>query len=183
MNFKRFPIEGPILAEPVRHFDYRGHFVETFNAELWRREGVNCDWVQDNASLSLRRGTLRGLHFQRPPHAQAKLVRVIRGSILDFAVDIRKASPSFGKHVSAVLSGDNARQLYVPEGFAHGFVTLTDDAEVAYKVSSAYAPQADSGICWDDPDLGLDWGVEPSAVIVSPKDRLLSRLAELDNPF
>ena len=139
--------------------------------------------MQDNHSLSAAVGTVRGLHYQIPPHPQAKLVRVLRGSILDIAVDLRRSSPHFGRHVAAELSADNAAQLYVPVGFAHGFCTLEPDTEVAYKVTDLYAPELDRGLAWDDPDLGLPWPFGAAEVTLSDKDRRAPRLRDLPHCF
>ena len=169
---------------PRRIEDERGYFSETFNARVLRDAGIGIlDFIQDNHSYSRRRGTVRGLHFQKPPAAQAKLIRVVRGSILDVAVDIRTGSATFGRHVSAVLSADNGKQILIPEGFAHAFCTLQDDTEVAYKVSDHHAPDCDAGILWNDPDLGIDWPVDPGLAILSEKDRALPRLSDLPPTF
>ena len=144
-----------VLVEAPRFGDERGWFMETYNARRWADQGVAADFVQDNQSYSSAVGTLRGLHFQRPPHAQAKLVRCVRGSILDVAVDLRAGSPTYGQWVGAVLDALNGRQLFVPAGFAHGFVTLVPDCEIAYKVSDFYAPECDGGIRWDDLEIAV----------------------------
>ena len=173
------------LITPKRFGDARGFFMETFSAAKLAEHGIERDWVQDNHSLSARPGVLRGLHFQAPPHAQAKLVRVTRGRVWDVAVDIRVGSPTFGKWVSAELSADNDQQMFIPEGFAHGFITLDPNTEFLYKVSSCYAPQSEGGVRWDDSDLNLPW---PLADIeggpqLSDKDVKLPGLADLDSPF
>ncbi|MFK7959432.1 MAG: dTDP-4-dehydrorhamnose 3,5-epimerase [Phycisphaerales bacterium] len=179
MQFLETDLPGVFIVEPVRHGDHRGFFAETWNAERFTAAGLDRPWMQDNHSRSQTPGTLRGLHFQAPPHAQTKLVRVIRGSVLDVAVDIRRGSPTFGKHVAVELSESNFRQLYVPAGFAHGFVTQVPDTEVLYKVDAGYAPDADMGIAWDDADLGIDWGASPDAVVLSDKDQQHPTLAGL----
>jgi len=145
--------------------------------------GIRCHFVQDNQSYSARAGTLRGLHFQLPPHAQAKLIMVLRGRILDVAVDVRRGSSSYGRHVSVEISADSGQQVYIPVGFAHGFLTLTDDVLVMYKVSDYYAPACDSGVRWDDSDIAIPWPMRASDLIVSEKDSRLPRLAEFDSPF
>ncbi|MBB5752403.1 dTDP-4-dehydrorhamnose 3,5-epimerase [Prosthecomicrobium pneumaticum] len=183
MDIERLPIDGVVLIRPRRIGDSRGFFAETFRRDRLVAEGLPCDFVQENHSLSRRVGTLRGLHYQLPPRAQAKLVRVVRGAILDVAVDIRRGSPSYGGHVKAVLSAENGHQLLVPVGFAHGFVTLEPDTEVVYKVSDVYAPAEDRGVLWSDPALGVGWGVASDAVHLSDKDRALPPLAAAENPF
>ena len=167
------------LVEPARFGDERGFFSETYNQKDLAQAGLEANFVQDNQSLSRQRGTLRGLHFQRPPYAQGKLVRVVRGRILDVALDIRHGSPTFGQHVSAELSADNWRQLYVPVGYAHGFVTLESDTEVLYKVTNYYSAEHEGGISWNDPALGIDWGIDTAAISLSDKDKRHSTLDEL----
>lgn len=179
----RFPVPGPVLIEARRFGDARGFFLESWSARDFAALGIPDLFVQDNHSLSAAIGTVRGLHFQVPPHPQAKLVRVLRGAILDVAVDIRRSSPHFGRHVAVVLSAANARQLYVPAGFAHGFCTLEPDTEVAYKVSDIYAPACDRAIAWDDPDLALPWPVGAGEAILSDKDRRAPRLADAPELF
>lgn len=161
--------------------DERGYFSEVFSKRAFAEAGIACDFVQDNHSFSARRGTVRGLHFQSPPAAQHKLIRVIRGSVLDVAVDLRRSSSTFGKAVAIELSADNRLQLYIPIGFAHGFCTLEDRTEVIYKVSAFYAPESDYGLAWDDPALSIDWPVRCEAATLSKKDRQHPRLADL--PF
>lgn len=180
---RRFGVSGPLLLSVRRFVDARGVFVETYNRRDFAALGISDEFVQDNQSLSKAPGTVRGLHFQTPPAAQAKLVRVLRGRVLDVAVDLRTGSPSYGRHVTAELSAENGLMLYVPAGFAHGFVTREPDTEVAYKVTALYAPECDRGLAWDDPALGIDWGVDPAAAILSDKDRRLPRLAELGPVF
>ncbi|MFL5332885.1 MAG: dTDP-4-dehydrorhamnose 3,5-epimerase [Geminicoccaceae bacterium] len=175
----RHAVVGPVLVVPRRFGDHRGFFLETYSARDFAALGIGEVFVQDNHSLSREAGTVRGLHFQLPPHAQAKLVRVLRGAVLDIAVDLRRGSPSYGQHVAAELSAGNAHQLYIPAGFAHGFCTLEPDTEVAYKVSAFYAPECDRSLAWDDPDLALPWPVAPGAAQLSDKDRRAPRLRDL----
>lgn len=173
-----------VLIRPSRFGDDRGWFSEVYNATAFAKWGIEDRFVQDNHSLSVPVGTLRGLHFQTPPFEQAKLVRCIRGAIFDVAVDIRRDSPTFGKWVGAELSAENGCQLYVPIGFAHGFVTLEPSTEVTYKVSNFYSSASDGGILWSDPKIGIDWplpgGVDP---ILSPKDGRQPLLRDFDSPF
>ena len=171
------------LLSTVRHDDARGYFCETYSRPALADVGIDVEFVQDNQSFSLGRSTVRGLHFQCPPFAQAKLVRVIRGAIFDVAVDLRRGSPTYGFHACAVLSAENRQQLFVPVGFAHGFATLEPETEVAYKVSSPYAPDHEGGLNWNDPELGIDWPFPAADAILSEKDGLLPPLAELDSPF
>jgi dTDP-4-dehydrorhamnose 3,5-epimerase len=171
------------LVETDRHADERGHFTETYSRRAFAAAGIGMEFVQDNHSLSRRPGTVRGLHFQAPPFAQDKLVRVVRGAIFDVAVDVRRGSPSFRRHVAVILRADEPRQLLVPAGFAHGFCTLEPDTEVIYKVSGFYSPAHDRGIRWDDPDLGIAWPVAAGAATVSLKDRQLPALRDSDVPF
>ncbi len=163
--------------------DERGLFSETYSQRALETEGLHVAFVQDNHSVSRAKGVVRGLHFQKPPHAQGKLVRVTRGAIFDVAVDIRQGSPTYGHHVATMLSAENWGQLWVPAGFAHGFCTLEPDTEVLYKVTDYYAPEADSGIAWDDPALGIDWPVGAAEATLSDKDRRLPKLAELGPVF
>jgi dTDP-4-dehydrorhamnose 3,5-epimerase len=183
MNVLRNPSPLPLAIVPKRHADARGWFSETFFLEQWRDLGVGCTFVQDNQSQSTRKGTLRGFHFQEPPSAQAKLVGVPRGRILGVAVDIRHGSPSFGKFVSAELSSDSGRQLFVPTGFAHGFVTLEDEVLVMYKVSEYYAPSCEGGIRWNDPDIAFPWPFEAAGMIRSERDDRLPLLKDYQSPF
>jgi dTDP-4-dehydrorhamnose 3,5-epimerase len=183
MEIERLSIPDVLLLTPRRFGDDRGFFSETFNAAAWRQAGLEADFVQDNHAYSAEKGVVRGLHFQLHPSAQGKLVRVPRGAILDVAVDIRRGSPTFGKHVSAVISAENWRQIWVPVGFAHGYVTLTPDAEVIYKVTSGYAPALDRGIRWNDPALGIDWGVTEQDAILSEKDRKQPLFADAPDLF
>lgn len=173
----------PFLVEARRFGDARGWFMETYSEAALLGYGVDHRFVQDNHSLSRSVGTIRGFHFQAPPHAQAKLVRCARGAILDYAVDLRRGSPTFGRWVSAELSGENGRQLYVPVGYGHAFVTLKPDTEVIYKVSDFYAPECDGGVSWNDPQIGVDWPLPPEGAVVSDKDMKLPLLADFDSPF
>jgi dTDP-4-dehydrorhamnose 3,5-epimerase len=170
------------LIRPKRYGDSRGWFTETYNVDTFTQAGITATFVQDNHSLSVPAFTLRGLHFQTPPHGQDKLIRCIRGRIFDVAVDVRKGSPTYGRGVGTELSADNGHQLFVPIGFAHGFVTLEPDCEVTYKCSDTYAPQADGGIRWDS--AGIDWPIPAGATLeLSAKDQTLPTLAEFDSPF
>jgi dTDP-4-dehydrorhamnose 3,5-epimerase len=183
MQITALSIPDVLLIEPKRFGDARGFFSETYSRAAFAKAGLAMEFVQDNHSRSTEAGTVRGLHFQTPPFAQDKLVRVARGRILDVAVDIRKASPTFGRHVAAELSAENWAQLLVPVGFAHAFVTLEPDTEVIYKVSNAYAPRNDAGILWNDPDLGIAWPVAATAATLSDKDVRLPRLKDIVSPF
>jgi dTDP-4-dehydrorhamnose 3,5-epimerase len=183
MQVTDLEIEGLKLIVPQRFEDERGFFSETYSERALKEAGFSDTFVQDNFSLSTRRGTIRGLHFQRTPHAQAKLVRVNRGRILDVAVDLRRSSTTYGKHVAVELSRENWAQLYLPVGFAHGFCTLEADTEVVYKISSPYAPEAEAGILWSDPSLAIAWPVNPQDVTVSDKDALLPSFANMAIAF
>lgn len=183
LTAERLSIPDVILITPARYGDDRGFFSETYSAKALSEAGITATFVQDNQSLSRQKGVVRGLHFQSPPHAQGKLVRVVRGSILDVAVDIRKGSPSFGRHVAVELSVENWRQLWVPAGFAHGFCTLEENTEVFYKVTDYYAPECDKGIRWDDPQIGIAWPVGAESVVLSDKDRRLPSLADSPSFF
>jgi dTDP-4-dehydrorhamnose 3,5-epimerase len=183
MNFIRANIPEVIICEPTVHGDHRGYFVETFKKDkLEEFVGYKIEFCQDNESKSSY-GVLRGLHYQLPPFAQTKLVRVIKGQVLDVAVDIRKGSPTFGKYVAVELSGENRRQLLIPRGFAHGFVVLSDEAIFAYKVDSYYSPECDRGIAFDDADIGIDWQIEHSKLQLSDKDRKQPLLKDVDELF
>src|SRR5262245_10737228 len=173
----------PRVVVPKRYGDSRGWFSESFHRERLRDAGIGCDFIQDNQSSSSSSGTLRGLHFQLPPAGQAKLVQVLKGSVLDVVVDVRNGSPTYGKHVSVKLSADNNHQLYVPVGFAHGFLTLENDVQVMYKVSHYYEPKLDSGIRWNDPDIAVQWPIKDSEIALSEKDRRLPFLKEFSSPF
>lgn len=171
------------IVTPRRFGDARGFFAETWNARAFAGAGISTAFVQDNHSVSAQVGTVRGLHFQRPPHAQAKLVRCGRGSLRDVAVDIRRGSPTYGRWVAVELSAENGRQLYIPAGFLHGFVTTAPETEIVYKCSDFYAPDCDGTVRWDDPALGIDWGLDAPAAILSDKDAAAPLLSELGNPF
>jgi dTDP-4-dehydrorhamnose 3,5-epimerase len=171
------------IVNPQRIGDHRGFFSETYNRQRFTEAGIDVEFVQDNHSLSAATGTVRGLHFQSEPFAQAKLIRVVRGRILDIAVDVRRSSRTFGKHVAVELSAENGWQLFVPVGFAHGFCTLEPDTEIIYKVSGYYSAAHDHGLRWSDPDLGIDWPVVPVDAVLSEKDQRQPLLAELPNYF
>ncbi len=183
MKIETFDIDGVFMVTPTKHGDSRGFFSETFRADVFAERGVTAPFVQDNHVRSTTKGVLRGLHFQVPPRAQGKLVRCTEGAILDVAVDIRKGSPTFGKHVAVELMAANWRQLWVPPGFAHGYVTLEEVCEVIYKVTDYYAPDCDRGIAFDDPALAIDWRLPAGALMLSDKDRKQPLLAEIDVPF
>ena len=176
-------ISGVKVLTPRRHGDHRGFFSEVYNRKALREAGIDIDFVQDNHSLSADKGTVRGLHFQSPPFAQDKLVRVVRGSVFDVAVDLRRGSPTFGEHVSAVLSAREWNQVLVPIGFAHGFMTLESHTEVIYKVSNYFAPEHDKGLLWNDPALGIEWPLPDTKAVLSDKDRVQPSLAEFVSPF
>jgi dTDP-4-dehydrorhamnose 3,5-epimerase len=158
------------ILEPKKFGDHRGFFSEIYSRRGLRELGIDIEFVQDNHSLSAEKGTVRALHYQLPPTAQDKLVRVVRGAIMDVAIDIRRASPTFGKHVTAIVSAENWRQMFIPIGFAHGFVTLEANTEVIYKVSNYYSPKDERGILWNDPAIGIAWGVDAQHAILSEKD-------------
>ncbi|MEP1522223.1 dTDP-4-dehydrorhamnose 3,5-epimerase [Ascidiaceihabitans sp.] len=181
LTVEHTPLDGVLILTPARFGDVRGFFSESWNRATMRDAGLDLEFVQDNHSLSARKGTLRGLHFQTPPMAQDKLVRCGRGALYDVAVDIRSGSATFGQWFGVELSAENGRQLLVPAGFAHGFVTLQDDTEICYKCTAPYAPDCDAGIAWDDPDIGVDWGI--SEPVLSEKDATAPTLKELGSPF
>jgi len=183
MEHQSLAIEDVKLITPRIFRDERGFFSETFNLKALEDIGISEKFVQDNHSLSVETGVIRGLHFQSLPYAQGKLVRVVKGSILDVAVDIRNGSPTYGKHVTAVLSVENWQQLWIPNGFAHGFCTLEPNTEVLYKVTDYYAPECDKGLAWNDAALGIDWPVDPEKVILSDKDAGYPTLSELPAYF
>lgn len=183
MKIEPTSLGGVLILEPRRLGDARGWFTETWNAATLAAVGLDLAFVQDNQSFSAPRHTLRGLHFQRPPRAQDKLVRCTRGAIRDVAVDIRRGSPTFGAWVAVELSAENGRQLLVPRGFLHGFLTLTPDAEVQYKCTDFYAPDCEGAVVWDDPDLGIDWGLGDAVPVLSARDAAAPRLAAIDSPF
>lgn len=171
-----------LLLETTRHSDHRGFFAETYSRKKYIKFGINVEFVQDNHSLSREVGTLRGLHFQAPPHAQIKLVRCGRGAIFDVAVDIRRGSPTYGQWEGYKLTAENGFQLYVPVGFAHGFLTLEPDSEIVYKCSDYYAPETEGSVLWRDPDIGIDW---PTSVTpnLSEKDAVAPMLSDFTSPF
>jgi dTDP-4-dehydrorhamnose 3,5-epimerase len=171
------------LVIPTIHRDARGFLSETYSRRILEAAGIAADFVQDNHSLSAEVGTLRGLHFQVPPHAQGKLVRVTHGSIYDVAVDLRVGSPTFGQHAGAILSAANWTQMWIPAGFAHGFCTLEPDTEVIYKVTAYYAPQCDRGLKWNDAALGIEWPIDPDKVRLSDKDRTHPALKDMAPAF
>ena len=182
MKFIKTEIPDVYIIEPSVFGDSRGYFLESFNLEKFEENICKIRFVQDNESKSSK-GVLRGLHFQKPPFNQAKLVRCVEGSVMDVAVDIRKGSPTYGKHVSVELTGENKRQLFVPRGFAHGFSVLSETAVFAYKVDNTYAPDYDFGIKWNDKDLAIDWGLLEQEVKLSEKDKNLIAFSNLDSPF
>ena len=182
MNVIKTDIEGVVIIEPRIFGDPRGYFFESFSQRDFDAQVRTVRFVQDNESRSCY-GVLRGLHFQKPPFTQSKLVRVIRGTVLDVAVDIRQGSPTFGKHVAVELSGENHLQFFVPRGFAHGFSVLSDEAVFQYKCDNFYAPQSEGALAWDDPDLGIDWRLPSGSVILSEKDRHHRRLGDSDFLF
>ncbi len=183
MQIERLSIPEVMILTPDRYGDARGFLSETYNAQALAEAGIETDFVQDNHSLSAAKGTVRGLHFQIPPFAQAKLVRVIAGAIFDVAVDLRRGSPSYGRHVSREISAAAWNQILVPVGFAHGFCTLAPDTQVLYKVSAYYAPAHDRGLLWNDPALGIDWPVAERAAMLSDRDRRHPGLAALPAYF
>ncbi len=182
MEVIKTDIDGPVILEPRVFRDARGYFFESYNKEVFDRLVGPVDFVQDNESCSTR-GVMRGLHFQRPPFTQAKLVRCVRGAVLDVAVDIRKGSPTYGKYVAVELTEENHRQFFVPRGFAHGFAVLSDVAVFQYKCDNYYAPQADGGISILDDSLGIDWRIDPAQAILSEKDMKHPLLKDFDSPF
>ncbi|TNE53540.1 MAG: dTDP-4-dehydrorhamnose 3,5-epimerase [Bacteroidetes bacterium] len=182
MQFIKTPIQDLVIIEPRVFGDRRGYFMESFKKDEFEKHVTAVEFVQDNESLSSR-GVLRGLHFQVPPYTQSKLVRVIEGEVLDVAVDLRKNSKTYGQYYSILLSGENKRQLFVPQGFAHGFVVLSEQAIFSYKVDAPYAPEHESGIRWDDPELNIDWKLEASEVLLSEKDQELPGIKNFQSPF
>ena len=179
MEFKKTAIEGVYIIEPRVFNDARGYFFEAWKQEEFNAHIGQVNFIQDNESKSSR-GVLRGLHYQKGEFSQAKLVRVIKGRVLDVAVDIRKSSPTFGQHVMVELSEDNKRQFFIPRGFAHGFLVLSDEAIFTYKVDNVYAPQAEAGIRWNDPTLNIDWPIDPREVLTSEKDLKQPLLSEAE---
>ncbi len=183
MEIAALEIPDVKVVTPRKFGDARGFFSEVYNKKQLTAQGIDIDFVQDNQSYSADPGTVRGLHFQAPPFAQDKLVRVLRGSIFDVAVDIRRGSPTYGRCASAIISAEAWNQFFVPTGFAHGYCTLESDTEVFYKVSSYYAPDCDFGIFWSDPDLEISWPIAENAAVISDKDRVLPRLSMIESPF
>ena len=182
MNTIKTDIEGVVIIEPRIFRDARGYFFESYSKKEFDEKVAHVDFVQDNESCSTR-GVMRGLHFQRPPYTQAKLVRCVKGAVLDVAVDIRKGSPTYGKHVAVELTEDNHRQFFIPKGFAHGFAVLSDVAVFQYKCDEFYHPEADGGISILDDTLGIDWKIDPAEAILSDKDKNHPFLADFDSPF
>jgi len=182
MNVINTDIQGVVIIEPKVFGDHRGYFFESFSEKDFTSAVGEVKFVQDNESKSSH-GVLRGLHFQKPPHAQAKLVRVVKGRVLDVAVDLRKGSPTFGKHVAVELTEENHRQLFIPRGFAHGFAVLSDEAVFQYKCDNYYAPQSEGSVLWNDPDIGIEWGIPSEDVMLSEKDRNAPLLKDLGDVF
>lgn len=183
LDIEKTALQGVLLITPRRFGDDRGFFSESWNSDRMAEHGLNFDFVQDNHSLSNQVGTIRGLHFQSPPHAQDKLVRCGRGAIFDVSVDIRVGSPTYGQWVGYELSAENGRQLLVPKGFLHGFVTREPNTEICYKCTDYYAPECDGAVRFDDPAIGIDWGMGDTAALLSDKDAIAPMLSELNNPF
>ncbi|MGD1875988.1 MAG: dTDP-4-dehydrorhamnose 3,5-epimerase [Kiloniellaceae bacterium] len=182
MDVTRLAIPDVLVLKPVKHGDHRGFFSETYNKQAFAAAGIDADFVQDNQSLSAEVGTVRGLHFQVPPRAQAKLLRVVSGAVFDVAVDLRWGSPSYGQHVGATISAAAWNQIFIPAGFAHGFCTLEPGTEVIYKVSDFYAPEAEQGLLWNDPALGSAWP-EGAGAMLAERDRGWPPLRELSRVF
>ncbi len=178
MNFIKTEIDGVIIIEPKIFKDERGYFFESYNEAEFQKNGILNRFVQDNQSMSTK-NVVRGLHMQKEPHAQAKLVRVLQGKVLDVAVDMRPNSPTFGKHVAVELSAENQRQLFIPRGFLHGFSVLSETAIFAYKCDNLYCKEAEFGIRYDDPEIGVNWRIPPEKVITSEKDRMANKLKDL----
>ena len=183
MQIDATPLPGLMILTPRRFGDHRGFFAESWSRAKLAEAGIDIDFVQDNHSLSMTKGTVRGLHFQAPPHAQAKLVRCGRGALYDVAVDIRRGSPTYGAWFGIELSFENGRQLLVPEGFAHGFASLEPETEILYKCSDVYAPATEGAVRWDDPQIAINWPLDGHDPVVSEKDAVAPRLAEIDTPF
>lgn len=181
MQIEKTALDDVLILTPKRFGDARGFFAETYNRDVLAGHGIDLDFVQDNHSLSAAVGTLRGLHFQTPPRAQAKLVRCGQGALWDVAVDIRRGSATYGQWVGVDLTAENGRQLLIPAGFAHGFVTRLPNTEICYKCTDTYAPNDEGSLAWDDPDLGINWGTD--APVLSDKDANSGRLADFDTPF
>lgn len=183
MDVQRLKLPGLMVLKPRRFSDPRGYFIETYNEKAFAAAGIATRFVQDNQSLSVAKGTVRGLHFQLPPAAQAKLVRVLQGSVYDLAIDLRVGSPTYGQCDGATLTADGGEQMFVPRGLAHGFCTLEPDTVVAYKVDEFYAPASDSGLIWNDPALAVRWPVAAADAVLSDKDKTLGRFADFKSPF
>ncbi len=183
MQITSTPLSSVVVITPARFGDHRGFFSESYSAKALAAQGIIIPFVQDNHSLSMTPGTIRGLHFQAPPHAQDKLVRCGRGALFDVAVDIRKGSPTYGQWFGVELSFENGKQLLVPAGFAHGFVTRAPETEIIYKCSDYYARETEGAIAWDDPRIGIDWGLGEMSPVLSEKDAHAPALADLDSPF
>lgn len=185
MQVHKTGFSGLLVLEPRVFKDERGFFLESYNRAGFAKLGIDCDFVQDNHAYSKDAGVLRGFHFQLPPMAQAKLVWVTRGAVLDVVVDLRKGSPTYGKWVHVILSAANFKRMFIPKGFGHSYVTIMPDTEFQYKVDAPYSPEHEGGIAWDDPDVGMDWSpaLGDRAPIMSEKDRRLMQLADFDSPF
>lgn len=183
MEIEDTALAGVKILRPRRFADARGFFSEVWNRSVLAKAGIALDFVQDNHSLSHAVGTVRGLHYQSPPHAQDKLVRAGAGTVFDVAVDVRRGSPTYGKWLGVELSAANGLQLLIPKGFLHGFVTRTPDAELLYKCTDIYAPECDGSVYFASPEIGIDWGIAPEAAILSDKDRAATRFADFDSPF
>ena len=183
MDIQKTSLSGVLLLTPQRFRDARGFFSESWSRRAMAEAGLEYDWVQDNHSLSAQPGTVRGLHFQSPPHAQAKLVRCGQGAFFDVVVDVRRGSPTYGQWTGAELSAENGRQLLVPEGFLHGFVTRVPDTEIIYKCSDYYAPECDGAVRFDSPDIGIDWGLGGTEPVLSQKDAAAQLFADFNSPF
>ena len=178
MNIIETALPGVLIIEPKVFGDARGYFFESWNQAAYEAAGITNKWVQDNESKSCH-GVLRGLHYQAAPYTQAKIVRAFIGTVLDVVVDIRKGSPTYGKHIAVELSGDNKRQLYIPRGFAHGFAVLSEEAVFAYKCDNVYMPPAERGVMFNDPDLGIDWRIAPDQILLSDKDKKHPSFADI----
>lgn len=182
MKISKTNIEGVIIIEPIEYTDDRGSFFESYNQKNYQKVIGEISFIQDNESIS-KKGTIRGLHFQKPPNEQAKLVRCVKGEVLDIALDIRIGSPTYGLHSSIILSEKNKKQVFIPNGFAHGFLVLSDYAVFSYKVNNHYDSNNDAGIRWNDKSLNIHWGVDLSKILISKKDQKLPFLSEIENPF
>ena len=183
LDVEKTALDGVLILTPRRFIDDRGFFTESYNAARFADAGVTADFVQDNHSHSTKAGTVRGLHFQAPPFAQSKLVRVLRGAVIDVAVDARKGSPTYGRWVGVDLSAENGKQIFVPQGFLHGFITLTPNTDVAYKVDAFYDKASDGAVRWDDPDLAIDWGPAAKDAMLSEKDAAAQSWTDFTSPF